>query len=132
MVEKIQAFYSQVSGMERYLHELHDRGFDDSRGTMRMVMSVLGKMERYFEIRYSGSTFSYRLKHNARQARTNRMGFFILSTKTILGAHEVLNMYRQKYVLEKVFMHSKQNMVPLYARTERGTRARVFLSIYEE
>lgn len=41
-------------------------------------------------------------------------------------------MYRQKYALEKVFIHSKQDMVPLYTRTERGTRARVFLSIYEE
>ena len=96
---------------------------------MRMVMSVFGKMGRYFEIQYSGSAFSYRLKHNAIQARTNRMGFFILFTNTMLGADDILRIYRQKDVVEKAFMHSKPNMEPLYARTERGMRARMFLSI---
>ena len=37
--------------------------------------------------------------------------------------------YRQKDVVEKEFMHSKQCMQPLHARSERGTRARMFLSI---
>ena len=96
---------------------------------MRMVMSVFGKMGRYFEIQYSGSAFSYRLKHNAIQARTNRMGFFFLFTNTILCANDVLKIYRQKDVVEKAFMHSKQDIEPLYARLEWGKRARVSLSI---
>ena len=37
--------------------------------------------------------------------------------------------YRQKDVAEKAFMHSKQCMQPLHARSERGTRSRIFLSI---
>ena len=36
---------------------------------------------------------------------------------------------RGKDVVEKAFMRSKSVMEPLYAHTERGTRARVFLSI---
>ena len=81
-------------------------------------MSVFGKMGRYFEIQYSGSAFSYRLKHNAIQARTNRMGLFILFINTILCANDVLKIYRQKDVVEKAFMHSKQDIEPLYARME--------------
>ena len=127
--ERIQAFYAAVSGMETDLHSLQERGFDNPHDMMRTVISTLGRMGRYFEIRYSGSAFSYRLKHNAIQARTNRMGFFILFTNTMLGADDILRIYRQKDVVEKAFMHSKPNMEPLYARTERGTRARMFLSI---
>ena len=127
--EKIQALYSQISDMERELHELQDKEFDNQQDMMRTVMSAAGRMERYVEIKPSGKTFSYRLKHNAIQARTNRMGFFILFTNTMLGAGDILRIYRQKDVVEKAFMHSKSNMEPLYARTERGTRARVFLSV---
>ena len=32
-------------------------------------------------------------------------------------------------MIEKAFMHSKPCMQPLYARSEKGTRARMFLSI---
>ena len=126
--EKIQALYSQISDMERDLHELQDKEFDNRQDMIRTVMSAAGRMERYVEIKPSGKKFSYRLKHNAIQARTNRMGFFILFTITMLGAGDILRIYRQKDVVEKAFMHSKPNVEPLYARTETGTRARMFLS----
>ena len=82
------------------------------------------------KIRSSGKTFTYRLKHNAVQARTNRMGYFVLFTNTKMSAEDILRIYRQKDVVEKAFIHSKPSMEPLYARTERGTRARMFLSIF--
>ena len=41
----------------------------------------------------------------------------------------MLKIYRRKDVVEKAFMRSKSVMEPLYAHTEGGTRARVFLSI---
>ena len=47
----------------------------------------------------------------------------------MLGAGDILRIYRQKDVVEKAFMHSKPNVKPLYARTETGTRARMFLSV---
>ena len=86
-------------------------------------------MLKYIEIIPSGKAFRYRLKHNAIQARTNKMGFFVLFTNTRMSAEDILRIYRQKDVVEKAFMHSKQCMQPLHARSERGTRARMFLSI---
>jgi transposase len=47
----------------------------------------------------------------------------------MIGADEILRIYREKDVVEKAFMHSKPSMEPLHARTEEGTRARMFLSI---
>ena len=86
-------------------------------------------MLKYIEIIPTGKAVTYRLKHNAIQARTNRMGFFVLFTNTRMSAEDILRIYRQKDVVEKAFMHSKQCIQPLKARTVIGTRARMFLSI---
>ncbi len=126
--DKIQAFYSNLSDMERDLHEMQDQEFNSEQDMIRSVTAA-GKMLKYIEIIPSGKAFTYRLKHNAIQARTNRMGFFVLFTNTRMSAEDILRIYRQKDVVEKAFMHSKQCMQPLYARSERGTRARMFLSI---
>ena len=127
--EKIQAFYAGLSDMERDLHEMQDQEFNSEQDMIRSVTKAAGKLLKYIEIRSSGKTFTYRLKHNAVQARTNRMGYFVLFTNTRMSAEDILRIYRQKDVVEKAFMHSKPSMEPLYARTERGTRARMFLSI---
>ena len=95
---------------------------------IRSVTKAAGNMLKYIEINQSGKTFTYRLKHNAILTRKNRMGFFVLFTNTKMSAEDVLRIYRQKDVVEKAFMHSKPSMEPLYARSERGTRARIFLS----
>ena len=86
-------------------------------------------MLKYFEIKQSGKAFTYRLKHNAIPTRKNRMGYFVLFTNTKMSAGDILWIYRQKDVVEKSFMHSKLCMQSLHARSERGTRARMFLSI---
>ena len=86
-------------------------------------------MLKYIEIIPSGKAFIYGLKHNAILTRKNRMGYFVLFTNTRMSAVDILRIYRQKDVVEKAFMHSKPCMEPLYARSERGTRARIFLSI---
>ena len=57
------------------------------------------------------------------------MGFFVLFTNTRMSADDILRIYRQKDGVEKAFMHSKPSMEPLYARSDGGTRARMFLSI---
>ncbi|MCL4480762.1 MAG: hypothetical protein M1113_04685 [Candidatus Thermoplasmatota archaeon] len=115
--------------MERDLHEMQDQEFNSQQDMIRSVMKAAGKLLKYIEINQSGKTFTYRLKHNAVQARTNSMGFFVLFTNTKMSAEDVLRIYRQKDVVEKAFMNSKPSMEPLYARSERGTRARMFLSI---
>ena len=115
--------------MERDLHEMQDQEFDSEQDMIRSVMKAAGNMMKYIEIIPSEKAFTYRLKHNAIQARTNKMGFFVLFTNTRMSAEDILRIYRQKDVVEKAFMHSKQCMQPLHARSERGTRARMFLSI---
>jgi transposase len=127
--EKIQAFYAGLSGMERDLQEMQEKEFDSEQNMIRSVTKAAGKLLKYIEIRSSGKTFTYRLKHNAVQTRKNRMGYFVLFTNTRMSVEDILRIYRQKDVVEKAFMHSKPSMEPLYARTERGTRARMFLSI---
>lgn len=127
--DRMQAFYSRLSGIEIDLKVLQDKEFDSEQDMMHTVISATGKMTRYFDLRASEGSFTYRLKHNAIQARTNRMGFFVLFTNTMIGAEEILRIYREKDVVEKVFMHSRPSMQPVYARTEEGTRARIFLSI---
>ena len=119
--EKIQAFYSGLSGMERDLHEMQEKEFDSPQDMIRSVMKAAGKMLKYIEIRSSGMPFMYRLKHNAVQARTNGMGYFVLFTDTRMSADDILRIYRQKDVVEEAFMHSKPSMEPLHARSERGT-----------
>jgi hypothetical protein len=57
------------------------------------------------------------------------MGYFVLFTNTKMRTGDILRIYMQKDVVEKAFMHSKQCMQPLHARTEIGTRTRMFLSI---
>ena len=128
--EKIQVFYTGLSVMEKDLHEMQDQESNSQQDMIRSVTKAAGKLLKYIEIIPSGKTFTYRLKHNAVQARTNRMGYFVLFTNTRMSAVDILRIYRQKDVVEKAFMHSKPCMEPLYARSERGTRARMFLSIF--
>ena len=85
-------------------------------------------MLKYIEIIPSAKAFTYRLKHNAILTRKNRMGFFVLFTNTRMSVEDILRIYKQKDVVEKAFMHSKQCMQPLHVRSEKGTRARMFLS----
>ncbi len=82
-VDRIQAFYAELSDAERDLRDLQS-----------------GSMSRYFEIHSSNGSLKYRLKHNAIQARTNRMGFFILFTNTMIAADEIQRIYMEKDVVE--------------------------------
>ena len=127
--DRIQAFYSRLSDVENGLKNLQEKEFDTEQDMIQTAVSALGNMSRYFEIHASNGSLTYRIRHNAIQARTNRMGFFVLFTNTMIGADEILRIYREKDVVEKAFMHSRAGMEPLYASTEIGTRARIFLSI---
>ena len=68
---------------------------------IRSVMKAAGKMLKYIEIKSSGRTFTYRLKHNAIQARTNSTGFFALFTNTRTIAEDILRIYRQEVRRQK-------------------------------
>lgn len=96
---------------------------------MHTVISAIGRMTKYFDLRQSERSFTYRLKHNAIQGRTNRMGLFALFTNTMLGAEEILRIYRKRDVVEKTFLYSRPSVQLVYARTVEGNKARIFISI---
>ena len=127
--ERIESFYSKLSEAENRLKGMMAVKFNSRSDMIRSVTESVKGMGRYISLKFSGSTFTYSLKHKAIQSHTSRMGFFILLTNTMIGEEEILQIYRKKDVVEKAFMHSKSVMEPMYAHTERGTRARVFLSI---
>ena len=90
---------------------MQDQEFDSEQDMIRSVMKAAGNMMKYIEIIPSGKAFTYRLKHNAIQARTNKMGFFVLFTNTRMSAEDILRIYGQSDIVEKAFMHSKQCML---------------------
>ena len=77
----------------------------------------------------SGLTFTYSLKHNAIQRRTNTFGYTVLITNMQFPSSEILRIYRENDVVEKAFSHVKPHLEPFFSRTEEGTRARLFLTI---
>ena len=127
--ESIESFYSRLSEAEKRLRGMMAVKFSSRNDMIRSVTESVRGMGRYITLKFTGSTFTYSLKHRAIQSHTSRMGFFILLTNTMISEADILQIYRRKDVVEKAFMHSKSAMEPLYARTEEGTRARVFLSI---
>jgi transposase len=81
------------------------------------------------DVRYSCLTFSYSLKHNAIQRRTNTFGYTVLLTNTQFPANKILKIYREKDIVEKAFSHVKPRLEPFFSRTEEGTGVRLFLTI---
>lgn len=47
----------------------------------------------------------------------------------MMGSDKILRVYMEKDFVEKLFIHSKQSVEPLYTRTDANTRARMFLAI---
>ena len=127
--ERIESFYSRLSEAENRLKEVMTVKFSSRNDMIRSVTTSVNGMGRYLSLKFSGSSFTYSLNHKSMQIHTSRMGFFVLLTNTMIGEEDILKIYRKKDVVEKAFMHSKYIMEPLYAHSEVGTRAKVFLSI---
>ena len=58
--EKVQAFYSKLSDMERDLLEMKDQEVNSKQDMIRSVMKAAGKMLKYIEIIPSGKAFTHR------------------------------------------------------------------------
>ena len=74
-------------------------------------------------------TFSYELKHNAIQLKTDTLGYSILFTNTSINAQDILKTYREKDAVEKAFSRIKHHLELLFSRSEGGTRERLFLTV---
>ena len=127
--ERIESFYSKLSEAENTLNNMSAMKYSSRNDMIRSVTASVKGMGRYVSLKFSGTSFTYSLKHKTIQSHTSRMGFFVLLTNTMISEEDMLKIYRRKDVVEKAFMRSKSVMEPLYAHTEGGTRARVFLSI---
>jgi len=127
--ESIDSFYSVLAETENRINSMKSVKFQSRDDMIRTVTESVKGMGKYMALKFPASSFTYSLKHKAIQSHTSRMGFFVLFTNTKIGAEEILRIYREKDVVEKAFMRSKSVIEPLYAHTERGTRAKVFLSI---
>ncbi len=128
---KLESFYHRLSEKEGILNDLMGRKFDSPNDMIRSVEAELKGFRNLIEIAYDreSARFSYVLKHKAIQRRTNRFGYTILITNTMIAAPDVLKIYRDKDRVEKAFAHLKPHLEPFFSRSEAGTRARLFLAI---
>ena len=127
--QRLESFYSQLSEREETLSDLKNRKFRSQRDRVATVESALKGFRNLMDIQYSDDGFTYELKHKAIQRRTNRFGYTILFTNTRFPPDFILRTYREKDVVEKAFSHVKPHLEPFFSRSERGTRARLFLTI---
>ena len=124
---RLESFYAQLNDRESILKDLMRKKFDSSADMVRTVEYSLNDFRGLVEISHGNGpdNFTYSLKHKAIQRKTNRMGYTILLTNTRLKAEEVLGIYREKDTVEKAFSH----LEPFFSRSEKGTRARLFLTV---
>lgn len=127
--QRLESFYSQLAEKETFLNDMMRRGFHSKSDKIGTIESGLKGFRNLVDIRYSELTFTYSLKHNAIQRKTNAFGYIILFINTQFPASEILKIYREKDVVEKAFSHIKPHMEPFFSRTEEGTRAKLFLTI---
>ncbi|EQD67125.1 transposase (IS4), partial [mine drainage metagenome] len=112
-------------------NDLMGRKFDSPNDMARTVEAELKGFRNLIDVTYDreSTRFSYVLKNNAIQRRTNRFGYTILLTNTMIAAPEILRIYRDKDKVEKASAHLKPHLEPFFSRSEEGTRARLFLAI---
>ncbi|MGC8726374.1 MAG: hypothetical protein ACP5RS_07385, partial [Thermoplasmata archaeon] len=125
----IETFFSKLSEVENLLNGMMNEKFNSRKDMIKTVTAYVKGMERYISLKFTESSFTYSLKHKTIEMQITGMGYFILLTNTMKSEGDILSIYRNKDVVEKAFMRSKSVMEPLYAHTEEGTRAKVFLSI---
>ncbi|EQD74545.1 transposase (IS4), partial [mine drainage metagenome] len=128
---KLESLYHRISEKEDILNDLMGRKFDSPNDMARTVEAELKGFRNLIDVTYDreSTRFSYVLKNNAIQRRTNRFGYTILLTNTMIAAPEILRIYRDKDKVEKASAHLKPHLEPFFSRSEEGTRARLFLAI---
>ena len=128
---KLESIYHRLSEREMALKDLMGRKFDSTADMIRSVEKEIRGFCNLIDIVYErvSTEFSYTLKRNAIQRRTNRFGFIVLITNTQLPGEDVLRIYRDKDRDEKTFSHLKPHLEPFFSRFEEGTRTRLFLTI---
>jgi len=132
MTKKLESFYYTFSQKEKNLDVLKGKSFHSSKDMVKSVEEELNGFKNIVELKYDfkGMKFSYELNHKAIQRKTNHFGYTVLVTNTGIAANDLLKIYREeKDAVEKSFSHIKPHIEPLFPRSEKGTRARMFLTV---
>ncbi len=128
---RLESFYYNLSEKEKSLDTLKGKRFESQSDMTRTVEEELKGLGNLVDVKYDWKEkkFSYKLRHKAIQRKTNRFGYTVLVTNTNIAASELLRVYREKDAVEKAFSHLKPHLEPFFSRSEKGTRARLFLAI---
>ena len=131
---EMKVFYQGLGEVEERLEELKAVRFPGKAVMREELEGVCGDYHGYFDFYFDfevsrGWGFGYRLKHKAVQRRVNRLGKTVLFTSTDLPIGKVLELYREKDVVDKVFGVMKAHgLRPLRTGRVDATRARVFIA----
>jgi hypothetical protein len=131
---EMKVFYQGLGEVEEKLEELGAVRFPGKAVMREELEGVCGDYLQYFSFDFDfefsrGWGFRYRLKHKAVQRRMNRLGKTVLFTSTDLPREKVLELYREKDVVDKVFGVMKAHgLRPLRTSRVDTTRARVFIA----
>jgi transposase len=129
--DEIHRFYRDLSELEEHLKKLEKEKFQSKHEMIEELKNTCNSYYQYFKYEIKpGWSFKYQLKHKAIQRRNNRMGKTVLFTTTSFDAKEILKLYREKDVIDKVFEIMKHHgLSPLKTTTEDSTKAYVNLVI---
>ena len=125
---RIESFFAQLAEKETGLKELGKTGFKTQQDLIGSVESALKGFRRLIDVQYDMEklSFAYSLKHKAIQRRNNRLGFTVPTMNTLFPATAILQIYRQKDVVEKAFSHVKPSPRAIL-RAYRGGNTRAIV-----
>jgi transposase len=131
MIDKMLILFT-LSEKEKNLDVLKEKGFHSSKDMVKSVEEELNGFNSLVEMKYNfkGIKFLYELKHKYIQRRTKRFGYTVLIINTGIAVNDLLKIYKKKDAVEKSFSHIKPFREPLFLRSEEGTRARMFLTVF--
>ncbi len=131
---ELEHFYASLDEREQYLKGHKTTTHDSKEDVLEELIEVCRPHQECFRCTPketdSGWQSSYELLHDAVQKQTWRMGKTVLFTTTSLPTKEILQIYREKDVVDKTFRLMKQRgLTPVNASTEDTTKANGALAV---
>jgi len=124
----LEKYYAEIYEREQYLKERENILYGSEDDMLKELETVCKPHNECFKIdpkkTKNGWGFSYRLLHNTILEKSKRLGKTVLFTTTSLPSQDILRLYREKDVVEKVFcLMKRRGLTPINATKEETTRA---------
>lgn len=131
---ELEQFYTSIDERERYLKERETVKYGSKEDLLEEFAEVCKPHQQCFRCapKKTGSEwrFSHKLLHDAVQRQTWRLGKTVLFTTTSLPTRDVLQLYREKDIVDKTFcLMKRRGLTPVNATTEETTKANGVLAI---